>query len=476
MKRWILTLIVGLSLLGSNIQAQKLIESQKVGQLDVGLLQLIVGPLAQYEVEMYKILYTTKDIAGKLDTASGLMVIPLGTPGALPMVVYQHGTVSERTDVPSNLKGGWQFTAAFATFGYVTVTPDYLGLGRSRGFHPYLHAKTEASAAIDMMYAAREFVKSKNIVLNKQIYISGYSQGGHASMALHQELEANYKTDFPVTAAAHLSGPYNISGETYKGFVSDLPSSYLGYSPYIILSYNLAYKLYNTTEQYFKQPYAGIVDRFYRREINADTLSSLLLKELKARTGSTVGKKIFQDSLLANMDKNPNHPLRIALRANDTYGWAPQAPTRLFYCKADETVFYRNSVFADSVMQKLGAKNLATQDVNSTAGHFACTNPAGFATLAFFTQIATQVTTGLKDIAVLPVKMYPNPARETVHLEGLPNQGQLVITALNGQVLRQQNVVGTYADVAIGDLPNGLYWMRVWSNTGTWTGKLVVQQ
>lgn len=475
MKRWILSLIVVLSFFGNNLNAQKLVESQKVGELNIDLLQLIVGPLAQFEVEMHKILYTTKDVNGKLDTASGLIVLPLNTGRPLPMVLYQHGTVTDVTDVPSNLKGGWQFTAAFATFGYVTVTPDYLGLGRSRGFHPYLHARTEASAAIDMMYAAREFFKSKNIALNKQLFISGYSQGGHASMALHRELEANYKTDFPVTAAAHLSGPYNISGESFKGFISDLPSTYLVYMPYTILSYNLVYKLYKTSDQYFKQPYAGIIDGFYRREISADTMNSRLIRELKTRTGSAVAKRMFQDSVLANFIANPNHPLRLALKDNDTYNWAPNAPTRLFYCKADETVYYRNSVFADSIMRKNGAKDMGSQDVNSNFGHLQCTQPAGFATLAFFTSFPAQ-TTGLRDIAVLPVKMYPNPARETVHLEGLPNQGQLVITAVNGQILHQQTLSGNYADVAIGDFPSGLYWLRVSSNAGIWTGKLVVQE
>ena len=44
----------------------------------------------------------------------------------------------------------------FAAFGYVVCAPDFVGLGDSPGVHPYVHAKTEASAAIDMLRAARE--------------------------------------------------------------------------------------------------------------------------------------------------------------------------------------------------------------------------------------------------------------------------------------------------------------------------------
>ena len=117
---------------------------------------------------------------------------------------------------PSERRGGWELAGVGAALGYVAVAPDYLGLGESRGFHPYVHAATEASAAIDLLYAAQEFAEKQKFPLNGQLFLTGYSQGGHASMALHRELERNYSKIFPVSAAAHLSGPYSISGETFK--------------------------------------------------------------------------------------------------------------------------------------------------------------------------------------------------------------------------------------------------------------------
>ena len=36
--------------------------------------------------------------------------------------------------------------------------PDYLGMGESPGLHPYVHGESEATATLDMIRAAREFI------------------------------------------------------------------------------------------------------------------------------------------------------------------------------------------------------------------------------------------------------------------------------------------------------------------------------
>ena len=59
--------------------------------------------------------------------------------------------------------------------------PDYIGMGESPGLHPYVHGESEATATIDMIRAAREFITdSLNLIDNHQVFLSGYSQGGHA--------------------------------------------------------------------------------------------------------------------------------------------------------------------------------------------------------------------------------------------------------------------------------------------------------
>lgn len=84
--------------------------------------------------------------------------------------------------------------------------PDYLGLGDSPGRHLYCHSKTEATASIDL-YVLQKLCQLKNVLYNDQLFIFGYSQGGHAAMATTREIQLNHSDEFTITASAPMSGP-----------------------------------------------------------------------------------------------------------------------------------------------------------------------------------------------------------------------------------------------------------------------------
>jgi dipeptidyl aminopeptidase/acylaminoacyl peptidase len=93
-------------------------------------LFFLFGQAVDYDVNLYKIRYKTYDVHGLLDTASGLLVLPLVPGGTLlPIVVYAHGTTNGPMDVPSQQRGGYQVAMAYAAYGFATIAPDYLGLG-----------------------------------------------------------------------------------------------------------------------------------------------------------------------------------------------------------------------------------------------------------------------------------------------------------------------------------------------------------
>ena len=127
--------------------------------------------------DLYRVTYSTSGIDGNPDVASGLLMLPDIIDRELPILVYQHGTTSGRSDVPSELNGGFQLGAIFAGKGMIVVAPDYLGLGISRGVHPYVHARTEATAAVDMLKAIQSFLEEIEIDWNEQLFVTGYSQG-----------------------------------------------------------------------------------------------------------------------------------------------------------------------------------------------------------------------------------------------------------------------------------------------------------
>ncbi|HMQ48446.1 MAG TPA: T9SS type A sorting domain-containing protein [Saprospiraceae bacterium] len=453
--------LISISYLQSKTQAQLIAEFN--------------NPLFQNGVDLYKMTYTTPDVNGLLDTASGLFVMPQVSDRDLSFLCYQHGTVGSKQDVPSNLAGGYELAVVYGGMGFLTVAPDYLGLGEARGFHPYLHAATEASAAIDMLYAAKQYADSEAIGQTGLLFVTGYSQGGHAAMALHRELQWNFTADWPVTAAAPMSGPYSL-GEVIVDFgLSDTEYFYPSYLPFIVLGLNEAYDLYEDFAEIFQPIYLPHIIDYYEAEIDLGTLNQTLIELLQQEVGYSYPRFLLQDSVLQGIITNPDHPLNAALRDNNVYDWIPEVPTRLYYCTADDQVDYRNSVFADSVMNANGAADVMAIDVNPTANHFDCVEPAVLQAIFFFRQQEI-----LQDVGQEPtsskhlVKVYPNPATDRVQFEWPKGYAVLSVFDQDGRVVFQKQATGDkQATLNISTWAAGTYYWVLMSEAGTDGGKVV---
>jgi len=480
MKQIYFSLLLGSMLLGFSqpVGAQDLIRSTYVRSYkaaEVGA-SLPIPSLAQYDVDVYTIRYTTKGADGQKDTASGLIVYPVRPNTAWPTMVYQHGTASSRDAVPSRFSAEATIGLIGGTLGYVSVLPDYVGLGDSRGFHPYVHAQSEAQAGVDMLLALQQFAASQSLYLNGQLFLSGYSQGGHASMALHRMLEKSYASQFKVTAAAHMSGPYSISGETRARLLSDAEYFRPGYALYTMLSYNQAYHLYDSLSQFIRPPYLQIATDFFSgKETNLDSVHARLAATLIQEKGKVVPKYIFQDSVLSAIAANPSHPANLAMADNDVYKWGPKTPTRLFYCKADDQVVYTNSLLADSVMRASGATSVGSVDVGSSYDHGQCFQPALLSSVFFFSLFQNVQTDVRGVLPALPVRMFPNPASGAFYLDNLPESGRITIHDMSGRLLHTQVVAGVATEVSLNGMHPGFYVVRVLSDSGVWADKLIVR-
>src|SRR5204863_471860 len=111
-----------------------------------------------FGAKAFKVIYNTVSWDSTPTIASGLLIVPVGARCKVPLISYQHGTITRKSDALSNLQGEWFIALAGASKGNVVVMPDYLGLGDSPGLHPYQHAHSEATAVIDMIRAAKEVV------------------------------------------------------------------------------------------------------------------------------------------------------------------------------------------------------------------------------------------------------------------------------------------------------------------------------
>ncbi len=465
-----------------SIQSQDIVSVEKLGERSRSEVQrefLNVG--ITYGAVYYKVRYTSLDAKGQKDTLSGLLVIPNQKNTIYPMLVYQHGTSSCKTCVPSRLGSaggdegevGW----LFAGLGYVSCLPDYVGMGDGRGFQTYVHAGTLASATHDMVAAVKQWMSTQSDVeINDQLFITGYSQGGYASMAYQKFLEENV-TSSAVTASAHLSGPYSLSGVMRDLILSDDPYLYVAYLPNTVMGLNEYYEIFDNPSDFFKSEYVEDINKYISGEFNIVQLNVSLLIKLNIFSGRQITKNMIRNDVLEEIVNNLDHPINRILRENDLYNWKPETPTAIFYCRADDQVPFMNSVVARDTMTALGVQDLLVRDVLSTGNHGQCVEPALTATIQYFRQYQN-IRTNTQELTHANVHIFPNPTSQMVHIESNTREiKKLDIKDIYGNSVIHLDNLNTYnlsQDVSL--FSSGLYLVQItYNNETTETKKIIVQ-
>jgi pimeloyl-ACP methyl ester carboxylesterase len=299
-----------------------------------------LAPFINYDVSVYRIVYRTVDTDDRPVLASGALVVPEETM-PMPLMSFQHGTLGSESEAPSYFTSDSYFaTAVYASSGYIIAIPDYLGYGNSKQIdHPYEHGHSLATAARDMLRAVREFDESTNIFrANNKLFLTGYSQGGYATMALLKLLEENHSDEFLVTATTAGAGAYNKSGFARHILEWDGNLRYLNSFLWVLETYDRVYGLNRGAGFYFNEPYATIIEAEGVRDNK-----QLNPQELFSET--------FREGILSGAD---NIFIEV-LADNDNYDWKPRSPLQLYHGTNDDYVFYFNSENAYDAMTGRGA-------------------------------------------------------------------------------------------------------------------------
>ncbi|MEL6650002.1 MAG: lipase family protein, partial [Bacteroidota bacterium] len=393
-------------------------------------LPSFVAPI-QYEVEMHKIVYWTLNAQGTgLTFASGAVLVPLLYPCGSPLVLYNHGTVVYDEGLPSDLGQELLVGLPFATGGYAVAMPDYLGLGEGLGRHPFMHAQSEATCGVDMVRATRNLMDSIGAALNGQIFIGGYSQGAHVSLAQQREMETQHPTEFDVAGVAAGGGPYDLSTTMRDYFFQGLPSQTTSaYFAYMMLSYQSVYgNLYNDLSEVFVSPYDVEIPKIFNRFASQSSISL-----------PTVATSMVQPAYIQAVQSDSMHPFNVALRDNDVYDWTPQAALRMFYCEADEVVPYQNSIIASNQMNTNGAVNVVTSSVGPNNDHGTCALPS-FLQIKFFADARKQdCSTAVEPEQEIGLRTYLVPGSDDLQLEWdvAVRVERIELYHLSGQLLGQ---------------------------------------
>jgi len=348
-----------------------------ITKTELGFVFLLGGiPVTPvYDIQAIRINYETVDPLGAVTQASGVLFLPVALQQPLPLASYQHGTLIKKSDAPSTLTGQEFYVgAAFATTGYASVMPDYLGLGDGPGFHPYHHAASEATAGVDMLRAARSVCLTRAVQLNGQVFLCGYSQGGHATAALQRELEEFHSAEFTVTASALMAGAYDLSGVTADDGLSGRKPPNPYYFLYLLASYESVYHLAPDLASLLQPPYTQTLPPLLNGQIGSDLINAAM---------PTVPNGVLRPDYLAALRDQPGHPFRQALADNDLIRWTPKAPTRLYHCSGDQDVPPANSQVAHAAFAARGV-TVPLIDPQPGASHGDCAIPAMTQAKAWF--------------------------------------------------------------------------------------------
>jgi len=267
---------------------------------------------------------------------SGLLALPRDV---VPrrLVSFQHGTSTTRTAVPSQLDGtGLAAAIAFAGNGYALIAPDYPGLGDSPGRHPYYVADAIGPAVVGMIEASQRVQG----VPNGPVFLSGFSEGGWASLAALRVLESKGK---PVLGSAQVAGAYDLRRVSLPAALKGGAASHSLY---------LAYAAWGQAD-YYRHPldsvltpeYATVVERVFAGAKPKEIVSSLPADP----------RRMFNQGFLDAFDRNEGHWYLDSFAANSLVDVTPRAPIRLYYGSKDMDVVPEEALAAARAMRARNA-------------------------------------------------------------------------------------------------------------------------
>ena len=352
------------------------------------------------DVAVHQVRYATVGGANEATTASGALMVPVGSDaqcrGARPLVLYAHGTTTERgfnmTELQNDPNGEALIVAAlFASQGYVVVAPNYAGYDSSTlPYHPYLVAEQQSKDMIDALAAARSALPTgaaPTATDDGRLYITGYSQGGFVAMATQRAMQAAGMT---VTASAPLSGPYAMAAFVDAEFAGRVGSGATVSAALLFTGYQKIYgNVYSSTAEMFEDQYATGIESllpstsprsvlYTQGKLPRDALFSSTPPDASFASvtpattpaglapvfalgfgSNNLVRNSFRLSYLLDAQANPDGGwpttttgvtaaapavhLRQALKLNDLRNWTPTAPTLLCGGSADPTVFWFNT-------------------------------------------------------------------------------------------------------------------------------------
>ena len=339
---------------GSANEPGSIISAEHVGSYPPFVFSMLLSaagveqPIAISErPHLYRASYWSR-LADQPIKLSGLVAIP-ETKSPRGVVVWLHGTNDDRAASVSdpNLNEGVALSGAFAGGGYIYVAPDLPGLGISTRAQTYLHNPSTIDATLDLLRAAETISSDAGRSWPNQLYIAGFSQGGHAAAAVSRELERLDRPSWQLRAAAGIAGAYDLRNIT---FPFALKGKSIGHAVYLTL-----------VARSYADTYGHPVQSLLTTEATQISNEFVLGKDVNAARMRLPNdpRRIFQSDFLASYDAGQSHWFLEAMHDNSITSWAPRSPYRAYYGEADQDVPPEDSVTFVRRARELGGNATA---------------------------------------------------------------------------------------------------------------------
>ena len=311
---------------------------------------------ARFDVDLHRIVtHTVVPETGEKLKVSGLLALPVGIKGELPLLSWQHGTILSFDQVPSNLTlladPAYELTDAadsletlfnvqrFAGQGYAVVAADYVGKGpfRNGRAEGYAVKGVSVRTCVDVLAAGQAAMQSLGVRPSK-LFLHGWSQGALNTQWLHQALRAKSR---PLTGTA-VASPFNDLNEAWsfwagvqtfpqpKGVTSypALPN-WISLCMIIVLgSYELQYGLNALMKSAIRPEYHDLALNFWQDyKLDFDQSKPF-----------PTGADLLIPGFFDNFTDDRNSGFLRRLAANRASYWKYDSPIRFHYGLADEAI------------------------------------------------------------------------------------------------------------------------------------------
>jgi hypothetical protein len=233
-------------------------------------------------------------------------------------------------------------------FDCAVLIPDYIGYGESKSTtHPYTHGESLGQTGLDFIRAYREYMSAPAVALpfNNDIVITGYSEGGYASIALHKAIDAHPSDGLKVLKTVAGAGAYDLTA-----FSKEILRNQNPLGTRMLSSYLWVIGMYKKDFQYSKG-YADIfseTDNALLQSIGYDL--AYYENEAAELPLHEVSSQLFKPEFISGiLDETDTEFIRIS-QQNSFVDFTPRDSIIFVYGDADRWVYPVNSVNAYNAM------------------------------------------------------------------------------------------------------------------------------